>query len=172
MVATTPNTLGMLQSLQALIIANSGTTFAALSASDATRYGVSRAVLIGAPKDFRDGYLPQLHLEPLADQIAVTHAQGRVEDSISVRLRAFVDFSDWWAAEQNILNIRDLLVPLLATHLRAGATAGGNLAALALAPGEIAGEFDTVEVAGVWYRAWACVVTLEQVYVPAGGFIS
>lgn len=171
MTATTPNTLGVLQALQSLILANTGTTFAALRSGDATRYGVARAVFIGAPKDFKDGYLPQCHIVPASDQIDVVGAQARVSDVITCEVRCVADYSDWWAAEQQIVAIRDVMVPLLATHLRAGATAGGNLMAAAITAVADHNAFDLLEVAGVWYRAWSCNVTLEQIYVPTGGFV-
>ncbi len=171
MTATAPNTLGALQALQSLILANTGTTFAALSAADATRYGVARAVYIGAPKDFKDMYLPQCHIVPVDDRITITGEQARVNDAITCEIRCVADYTDWWAAEQQLLAIRDVMVPLLATHLRAGATPGGNLMAASIAPVEDRGAFDTLEAAGVWYRVWSCLVTLEQVYVPAGGFV-
>jgi hypothetical protein len=171
MTATTPNTQGTLQALQSLILANTGTTFAALGSADATRYGVTRAVYIGAPKDFKDRYLPQCHIVPVDDRITITGEQARVNDAITCEVRCIADYTDWWAAEQQILTIRDVMVPLLATHLRAGATAGGNLMASSIASVEDRGAFSTIEVAEVWYRSWSCLVMLEQVYVPSGGFV-
>jgi hypothetical protein len=171
MTATAPNTQSALQALQSLILANTETTFAALSAADATRYGVARAIYIGAPKDFKDRYLPQCHIVPVADRITVTGEQARVNDAITCEIRCVADYTDWWVAEQQILTIRDVMVPLLATHLRAGATAGGSLMAATIASVEDRGAFNTLEVAGMWYRMWTCLVTLDQVYVPAGGFV-
>jgi hypothetical protein len=171
MTATTPNTFGALQALQSLILANTGTTFAALSSADAARYGVARAVYIGAPKDFKDRYLPQCHIVPVDDRIAVIGEQARVSDAITCEVHCIADYTDWWTAEQQMLTIRDLLVPLLVRHLRAGASAGGNLIGASIASVEDRDAFSTLEVAGVWYRSWCCLVTLEQIYVPAGGFV-
>lgn len=170
MPATTPNTLAALQAVQGLILANTGTTFAALSGADAARYRVARAVYIGAPKDFKDGYLPQCQLVPLGEQIALVGQQGRVEDAILVRLRVVVDFTDWWAAEQQVLSIRDQLLPLLATHLRAGASAGGAVLALVPPPEREHGSFATVTIGEVSYRTWEITLHLIQVYVPVGGY--
>ena len=85
MTATTGNTLALLQSVQALILANTGSAFAALSAADAARYGVSRAVFVGAPKEYKDGYLPQCHIIPEADLVAVSGGASRVEDVVTCR---------------------------------------------------------------------------------------
>ena len=106
---------------------------------------------------------------PTSDQIVVVGEQARVSDTIVCELRCVVDYSDWWAAEQQMLAIRDIMVPLLATHLRAGAVAGGNLVAATMAATEEHGAFATLEVAGVWYRAWSCMVMLEQIFVPTSG---
>ena len=171
MPATNPNTLGVLQALQGLIVANSGTTFAALAVADATRYGVARAVFIGAPKDFKDGALPQCQIIPEDNDVTVIGAHGRVADVLTVRLRIVVDFTDWWAAEQSILMIRDLLLPLLATHLRAGAAPSSPLAALDYAASTDHAAFTTITVAGVWYRTWSCLLRLEQIFVPTGGLV-
>lgn len=65
-IGNSPNTLSVLQAMQGIVISEAlvggVSPFAALSASDATRYGVSRAVFVGRPKDFNDGYLPQCNL--------------------------------------------------------------------------------------------------------------
>jgi hypothetical protein len=170
MTATTGNTLALLQSVQALILANTGSAFAALSAADAARYGVSRAVFVGAPKEYKDGYLPQCHIIPEADLVAVSGGASRVEDVVTCRVRVVVDFSDWWAAEQAVLAIRDQLLALFATHVRGGAAAGGAVVALDVDPKQRGGEFQTVQVAGVWYRSWSVLIEVEQVYVPSSGY--
>ncbi len=170
MPATGPGTLAVLQSLQALILANTGTIFAALSSADATRYGVARAVYIGTPKDMKDVYVPACQLIPEAETIVIAGAQARVEDTLTVQLRVLVDFTDWWAAEQSILSIRDTLLPVLVTHLRSGAAAGGALVALSPEHTPERGTFDTVKIADVWYRAWSISLSLLQSYVPASGF--
>ena len=169
MPATTPATLAVLQALQSEILANSATTFAALSTADAARYGVARAVFVGVPKEFKDALMPQCHIIPIAQHLAVAGVHGRITDVITLRLRVVVDYSDWWAAEQQVLAIRDLLVPVVLTHLRAGATAGGALVALASLPGHEVGAFATLTVATVTYRTWELPLTLTQSYVPASG---
>lgn len=168
MPATLPATLATLQALQSLIIAHTGTTFAALSAADQARYGVARAVYVGAPKDFKD-YLPQLHLVPTADAVVLAGAMGRVEDTIAVDCRVVVEFNDWWAAEQSVLAIRDTLLALLLARLRAGGTAGLALVASGSEKTQPHGEFATLLVAGTWYRTWTLGLALTQVYVPVGG---
>ncbi len=175
-----PNTLGMLRAIQSLIVNNvligGVSPFAALSSADAARYGVSRAVYIGAPKDFRDGYLPQCHIVPEGEAVTLMGAQGRAEDHLVVRVTAVVDFSDWWAAEQNILALRDAMWPVLLAHLRGGATAGTGF--VALDPDENASErshasgFEMMEVAGVWYRAWTCHLMARQVWAASGGLVT
>ena len=64
--ATSPNTLGVLQGIQTIIVNEALigglSPFAALTSADATRYGVARAVFVGRPKDFKDAYLPQCAL--------------------------------------------------------------------------------------------------------------
>ncbi len=64
--ASGPNTLGVLQAMQSIILNEAlvagVSPFAALSAADQARYGVTRAVFIGRPKDFSDAYLPQCAL--------------------------------------------------------------------------------------------------------------
>jgi hypothetical protein len=166
-----PATLAALQALQSLILNNSGTTFAALSATDAARYGVARAVYIGSPKDFKDLYLPQCQIIPLAETLALAGEQARVSDTLAVEVRCAADFTDWWAAEQNILAMRDLLLPLFAAHVRAGAAAGSPLLALSFAAQEPHGIFEIVQVAGVWYRTWSCLLEIEQVYAPTSGLV-
>jgi hypothetical protein len=70
------------------------------------------------PKDSKDGYLPQCHHIEANDQIEVAGEHARVHDLITCEVRCVVDYTDWYAAEQAILTIRDLMVSLLITHLR------------------------------------------------------
>src|SRR5487761_1969339 len=108
-----PNTLGVLQAMQSLIVNHAlvggVSPFAALSAADATRYGVARAVFIGRPKDFSDAYLPQCALWiPERDEreqpVELLGMGGRVFDDLEVTVQAFVDQrTDWYVAEQTIL---------------------------------------------------------------------
>ncbi len=168
---TAPATLATLQALQNLILASTGTTFATLSAADVTRYGVARAVYIGAPKDLKDTYMPQCQIRPVADAVARVGEQGRVTDELLVAVTALAGMDDWWQAEQTLLSIRDALWPLFVAHVRGGASAGASLVALDLPPEHLGGEsFVTVEAAGVWYRAWTCHVVATQIWAPAGGY--
>ena len=92
--ASGPNTLGVLQAMQSIILAEclvgGVSPFAALSASDQARYGVARAVFIGRPKDFADAYLPQCALWiPQRDEreqpVELVGHVGRVFDEIERR---------------------------------------------------------------------------------------
>src|SRR5579864_4495252 len=113
--ANGPNSLGVLQAMQGIIInealVGGVSPFAALSASDQARYGVTRAVFIGRPKDFADAYLPQCALWiPERDEreqpVELVGHTGRVFDDTEVTIQAFCDLrSNWWAAEQQILQI-------------------------------------------------------------------
>jgi hypothetical protein len=172
-----PNTLGVLRALQTLLLNNAligGTSpFASLGSADATRYGVTRAIYIGAPKDFKDGYLPQCQLVAEGDAVQVIGAQGRVADALLVRIMAVADFTDWWAGEQSILALRDAIWPVLVAHVRGGASAGTGFVALELPDAQPQGSdgFEMLEVAGVWYRTWTCHVLARQVWAPAGGLV-
>jgi hypothetical protein len=172
-----PNTLGVLRVVQTLIVNDvllSGVSpFAALSSADAARYGVARAVYVGAPKDFKDAYLPQCQIVAEEEAVTLLGAQGRAEDALTVRVTAIVDFTDWWAAEQNILALRDALWPVLLTHLRGGAGAGTSFVALDPATGaaEHRDGFATEEIAGVWYRTWTARIIARQVWAAAGGLV-
>ncbi|MGH2505547.1 MAG: hypothetical protein ACRDID_23800, partial [Ktedonobacterales bacterium] len=106
--ASGPNTLGALQAMQAIILSETlvggVSPFAALSASDQARYGVTRAVFIGRPKDFADAYLPQCALWiPERDEreqpVELVGHVGRVYDDTEVTIQAFCDLRrDWYAA--------------------------------------------------------------------------
>lgn len=176
-VPTAPNTLAVLRAVQTLILNDvligGGSPFAALGSTDAARYGVARAVYIGAPKDFRDAYLPQCHLVAEDEAVALVGAQGRASDELLIRLTVVVDFTDWWAAEQNILALRDAIWPVLLAHLRGGAGTGTSFVALDLpqtAP-ERQNGFALMEVAGVWYRTWTTHLLARQVWAAAGGLV-
>ena len=134
MAATMPATLAMFRNLQNLIVTNMGTSFAALSAADAARYGVNRAVFIGVPKILRDRDLPQCQLEPVNGRTMRIGQCGRLRDTVAARARVLVDFTDWWAAEQQILALRDNLLGLLTSHALAGAQPGGPIIALESIP--------------------------------------
>jgi hypothetical protein len=177
-VPTGPNTLGMLQAVQGLILGNvlmgGVSPFASLNAADAARYGVARAVYIGAPKDFKDAYLPQCQIVPEEETVALAGAQGRAEDVLAVRVMAVVSFTDWWAAEQQILALRDAIWPVLLAHVRGGASVGTGFVALDPAAGANEarrGGFGLLEVAGVWYRTWTCHLDARQVWAATGGLV-
>ena len=68
MPATTPTTLGILQTLQSLILAHTGTTFAALNSADATRYGVARA--------------PSILVLPKISKMAICHSATSCQPAI------------------------------------------------------------------------------------------
>src|SRR5512146_1331044 len=88
---TLPDTFGALQAMQSLILNEclvaGASPFAALSASDASRYGVARAVFIGRPKDFSDAYLPQCVIWIPPEQSAAMEA-GTALDGLSGRASA------------------------------------------------------------------------------------
>ena len=176
-VPTTPATLSLLRAMQTLILTNvliGGTSpFAALSSADATRYGATNAIYIGEPKDFRDGYLPQCHLVAEEEAVMLVGAQGRASDELQIRLTVVVDFTDWWAAEQSILALRDTIWPVLMAHLRGGAGTGTSFVALDLAEATLQHQngFATMQVAGVWYRTWTCHLLARQVWAASGGLV-
>ena len=173
-----PNTLGVLQAVQTMllndVLVGGSSPFAALNSTDAARYGVARAVYIGAPKDFKDGYLPQCQIVAEEDAVTLAGVQGRATDALLVRITAVVDFTDWWVAEQGILALRDAIWPVLLTHLRGGASAGTGFVALDLPETrpQARDGFDLLEVAGVWYRSWTCHILARQVWAASGGLVT
>lgn len=174
----TPSTLAVLQAMQGLIIADvligGSSPFAALSAADAVRFGVSRAVFIGRPKDFKDAYLPQCCLWiPERDEsqqpIELLGYAGRVSDTLEVTVQLFADLrTDWWAAEQQILNLRDALWPVMLNHKQLGGTVASVIAA---EPREGQG-FCYQQLAGVEYRCYEAIWSCRQLWVIPGGLIS
>jgi hypothetical protein len=177
MVPGAPNTLGVLRALQTLLVGNvlvgGVSPFASLSSADATRYGVSHAIYIGAPKDFKDGYLPQCQIVVEEESVTLSGAQGRAADALHVRITAIADFTDWWAGEQSILGLRDAIWPVVLAHVRGGASAGTCFVALDASDDSLTASdgFGMLEVAGVWYRTWTCHVIARQVWAPAGGLV-
>lgn len=173
--ASGPNTLGVLQAMRTIILnealVGSVSPFAALSAHDAARYGVARAVFIGRPKDFSDAYLPQCALwipeRDAAEQpVELVGHVGRVVDDIEVTVQAFCDLrSDWWAAEQQILQIRDALWPAVLKHL----LLGGAVATVTEADAWEGRGLCYEEIAGVQYRCYELVWAARQEYLIAGG---
>lgn len=174
-VPAAPATLSALQAVQALLLSNvligGVSPFAALTSADATRYGVARAVFVGAPKDYRDSYLPQCQIAPDSDAVLRQGAQGRARDELLIRLTCIVDYTDWWQAEQTILKLRDAVWPVLLVHVRSGTNPGTSLVALELP--EITPShsptFATLLAAGVWYRTWTCHILARQVWAATGG---
>ena len=171
-------TLSVLQAMQGIILnevqVGLASPFAALSASDASRFGVARAVFIGRPKDFKDAYLPQCCLWiPQRDEaqqpVELVGYAGRVSDVIEVTVQAFADLrSDWYAAEQQILNMRDALWPPLLRHKLLG---GGVPSVTDAEPREGRG-LCYEQVAGIEYRCYELVVSVRQQFNLAGGLVS
>ena len=169
------NTLGALQAMQTLILSEvlvgGVSPFAALSASDQARYGVSRAVFIGKPKDWKDAYLPActLWVPPAGasqQPVELMGYAGRVLDEVEVQVCCWVDLrTDWYAGEQQILNIRDALWPTLLKHERLG----GTVAGVTQSEGREGRGLAYETVAGVEYRIYEAVWRFGQQYVVAGG---
>lgn len=173
--ASGPNTLGVLQAMQGIIIAEAlvggVSPFAALSASDQTRYGVARAVFIGRPKDFADAYLPCCSLWiPERDEreqaVELVGLGGRVFDDVEITIQAFTDMrTDWYAAEQKILQIRDALWPVVLKHILLGGTVNTVNDADAYEGRGLCYE----QIAGVEYRCLELVWHVRQQWAIMGG---
>lgn len=173
--AAGPDTLGVVQAMQSLLISEvlvgGLSPWAALSPADATRYGVSRAVFIGQPKDFRDAYLPQCALwvpeGSAGDQpVELVGYAGRVFDEIAVTVRAFVDMrADWYAGERKILQIRDALWPVVLRHRLLGGTVATVTEANVIEGRGLCYE----EVAGTEYRCYELLWIVRQQWSIAGG---
>jgi hypothetical protein len=124
---TQPNTLAALQAMQSIVLAEclvgGVSPFATLASADAVRYGVANAVFIGQPKDFNSAYLPQcaIAIPPRAESVALAGYAGRLTAEFEATLTLLVDpRADWYAAEQQILALRDALWPALLRHGRLG----------------------------------------------------
>lgn len=172
---TAPATLSILQAMQSIIISealvSAASPFAALSAADQTRYGVSKAVFIGRPKDFKDAYLPQCCLwvpeSDAAEQaVSLVGYSGRVMDMLAVTVQAFVDMrTDWYAGEQKILQIRDALWPAVLHHLKLG----GSVASVIDAQAHEGRGLCYEEVASVQYRCYELIWWVRQQWTMSGG---
>ena len=177
---TAPQTLAALQAMQSILISEAlvagASPFAALSAADATRYGVARAVLIGRPKDFKDSYLPQANLwVPPGDQsmqpielagYSGTSAGGRALAEVEAIVNVYVDMrTDWYAGEQQILQIRDALWPALLHHELLGGTVSGIIESWAREGRGLCYE----QVAGIEYRCYEALWGFRQQWSLAGG---
>lgn len=175
---TAPNTLGALQAMQSIIIAEAlvaaVSPFAALTVADQARYGVARAVFIGRPKDFADAYVPQCCLWiPENDQgqqpAGMIGYVGRVFEQVEVVVQAFVDMrADWYAGEQQIYKIRDALWPVLVKH----ALLGGAVSTIIEAEAREGRGLCFEEVAGVQYRCYEAIWTVRQQYNVGGGRVA
>src|SRR5579884_380797 len=122
-----PGTLAALQAMQSIVLSEclvgGVTPFAALSAADAARYGVANAVFIGQPKDFADAYLPQCCIYAVtgSEVVEPVGVAGRVHAQFEACVQVFADLrTDWWAAEQQLLGIRDALMSAMLRHTRLG----------------------------------------------------
>ena len=166
------DSLGVLQTMQSLILAEclvgGVTPFAALSAADASRYGVTHAVFPGRPKDFADAYLPQcsLWVPEGGDGAALAGYAGRATSDLEVHVEVFVDQrSDWYAGEQQILAIRDALWPVLLRHEQLGGTLPSVLAGAARPGRGLCYE----TVAGTTYRCYEALWIVRQQWALGGG---
>ncbi|HEU4782373.1 MAG TPA: hypothetical protein VFS83_03440 [Ktedonobacterales bacterium] len=171
-----PSTFGALQAMQSLILNEclvAGVSpFATLSASDATRYGVARAVYIGRPKDFSDAYLPQcciwLPSDTNAETVDLVGYAGRARSSFAARVLLLVDQrTDWYAAEQQILTLRDALWPVLLRH----AQLGGAVASVTASEAFVGRGLCYEQIAGVQYRCFEATWRVHQQWQVSGGMI-
>lgn len=175
-----PDTMGALSAMRGIILTEclvgGVSPFATLSAADAARYGVTRAVFIGRPKDFSDAYLPQcvLWIPPERDLIAqegaitLEGAGGRASAEFEALVQVFVDMrADWYAGEQQILAIRDALWPALLRHERLGGTVP------TVTESEIRGGrgLDYEQIAGVEYRMFEARWAIRQQWSVSGGLV-
>ncbi|MBF6591000.1 MAG: hypothetical protein IVW57_10800 [Ktedonobacterales bacterium] len=167
-----PDTLGALRAMQAILLSEclvgGVSPFAALSAADASRYGVANAIFLGLPKDFKDAYLPQccLWLPQGSEAVALEGYAGRANAEFEARVRVFVDLrTDWYAAEQQILAIRDVLWSALLRHERLGGTVATVSASEARAGRGLCYE----QVAGVEYRCYEALWLVRQQWSLTGG---
>lgn len=170
--STQPNTLAALQAMQSLILneclVSGSSPFAALSTADAARYGVSRAVFIGQPKDFNAAYMPQCAITLPTDSELVTLEgyAGRAAAEVEALVRVYVDpRADWYAAEQQALAIRDALWPVLLRH----ADLGGSVASVIASEGRPGRGLCYEQVAGNVYRCYEARWWMRQQWTVAGG---
>jgi hypothetical protein len=167
-----PATFAALQAMQSIILAEclvgGASPFAALSAADAARYGVANAVFVGRPKDFNDAYLPQccIWIPPEHETAALIDSAGRADADFEARVQVFVDpRPDWYAAEQQIMGIRDALWSAVARHTRLGGSVT-SVAESAPSPGRgLCYEY----VAGSEYRCYEAAWWVRQQWSIAGG---
>lgn len=166
-----PDTLGALRAMQAILVAEclvgGVSPFAALSAGDAARFGVARAIFVGEPKDFNDAYLPQccvwipegheaLTLESLGGR-ACAEFVAAVDICVDVR-------GDWYAGEQTVLALRDALWPALLHHQRLG----GMVPSVTASEGREGRGLGYAQVAGVEYRTYSAWWWVRQEWAGSG----
>ena len=169
-----PGTLAALQAMQTLILneclISGASPFAALNAADVTRYGVARAIFIGRPKDFNDAYLPQccLWLPPDSESAALAGYAGRAFTEFEAHVLVYVDpRPDWYAAEQQILAIRDALWPALLRHERLGGTVASVIESQARSGRGLCYE----QIGGSEYRCYEALWSVRQQWTISGGRI-
>ncbi|HEU5349824.1 MAG TPA: hypothetical protein VFU63_14535 [Ktedonobacterales bacterium] len=172
-----PDTFGALRAMQSLILNEclvAGVApFAPLAAADAARYGVARAVFVGRPKDFSDAYLPQCCIWlPSATEIETAELvgySGLAQTTFAARILLLVDQrTDWYAAEQQILTLRDALWPVLLRHERLGGTVPSVSASDAFVERGLCYE----QVAGVQYRCFEAIWRVRQQWQLSGGRVA
>ncbi|HZC04215.1 MAG TPA: hypothetical protein VE338_01100 [Ktedonobacterales bacterium] len=177
-----PDTLGALEAMRAIILSEclvgGVTPFAALSAADAARYGVSYAAFIGRPKDVNDAYLPQLNLwipaEPDSaaqspgNEVALVGVVGRANATFEAIVHVMVDMrADWYASERQALAIRDALWSALLRHERLAGLAP-TVTASEARPGR---GLTYEQIAGVEYRVIEARWWARQEWLIAGGLV-
>ena len=167
-----PATFAALQAMQSIIVSEclvSGVSpFAALTSADSSRFGVASAVFIGRPKDFKDVYLPQccLWIPPENDVAELAGYAGRAFAEFEALVLVYVDpRPDWYAAEQQILSIRDALWPALLHHERLGGTVSTVIESAARPGRGLCYE----QVGGSEYRCFEARWWVRQQWSIAGG---
>lgn len=167
-----PDTLGALRAMQSIVLneclIGGVSPFAALSATDADRYGVARAIFIGEPKDFKDVYLPQcaIWIPAGSETLDLESLGGRASATFAAEVEVYVDLSgDWYAAEQQVLAIRDALWPALLRHERLG----GSVPSVAASLAREGRGLGYTQVAGVEYRTYAARWEVRQQWSASGG---
>jgi hypothetical protein len=143
------------------------TPFAALSAADATRYGVANAVFIGRPKDFADAYLPQccIWIPQETEAVELGYA-GRATAEFEALVQVFVDVrADWYAGEQQALAIRDALWSGMLRHARLGGAVATVIASEAREGCGLCYE----QIAGIEYRCFEARWWVRQQWTIALG---
>jgi hypothetical protein len=170
-----PSTFAALQAMQSIIVTEclvgGVTPFAALSSADATRFGVANAVFVGQPKDFKDAYLPQcgIWIPPQAETVALAGYAGRVFIEFEAKIAVFANLrADWYAAEQQILAIRDALWPVLLRHGRLSGAVSSVIESEARPGRGLCYE----TVAGSDYRCFEALWWVRQQFTLSGGRVS